>query len=101
MDESVLVGFSETGHRLGETHPRAKLSDHEVELIRELAEGGMSQRLIAEKFEISRGTVADIVSFRRRAAYAVGWRRVKVVVRDRDIVDGSRASLIPEAMNDA
>lgn len=71
-----LVGVDERGNRVGEDHPRAHLSNHEVDLIRDLAEGGMAQRMIAEKFEISRGTVSDIVRFRRRASYPVGFRRV-------------------------
>jgi hypothetical protein len=81
---SKLVGVNAHGHRLGEDHPRAKLTDHEVELIRELAEPSdgsppMSHRMIASKFEISRGTVGDILSCRRRACYAVAWRRVPLL----------------------
>jgi hypothetical protein len=86
-----LVGVDAKGNRLGEDHPRAKLSNEEVELIRELANpsdgaASMPQRLIAEKFEISRGTVADIVTFRRRASYPVGWRRVRVQINGRELV---------------
>lgn len=79
-DETRLVGVGESGHRVGEDHGRAKLTDHEVELIRQLAESGMGHREIAVKFEISRGTVGDIVSFRRRAAYAVRWKRARAYV---------------------
>ena len=81
-----IVGVNARGNRVGEDHPRATMSDHEVELIRQLADDGMPQRLIAEKFEISRGTVGDIVTFRRRAAYAEGWRRVRVVIAGRERV---------------
>ena len=93
-DETRLVGVSETGRRVGEDHPRATLTDHEVELIRQLAEEGMSHRMIAEKFEISRGTVGDIVSFRRRASYPVGWRRVRVVIRGVDIATGDQVVFV-------
>jgi FixJ family two-component response regulator len=75
-----LVGITARGYRVGEGHHRATLTDREVELIRELAEGGMSQRVIAGKFEISRGTVADIVSFRRRASYPEASRRVPMLL---------------------
>jgi hypothetical protein len=89
--ETKLVGVNERGNRVGEDHQSAKLSDEEVELIRELANPSdgaapMAQRLIAEKFEISRGTVSDIVTFRRRASYPVGFRRVKITVGGRDII---------------
>jgi len=98
-DETRLVGVSETGRRVGEDHPRATLTDSEVELIRQLAEGDqdnppMSHREIAKKFEISRGTVGDIVSFRRRAAYPVGWRRVRVVIRGVDIATGDQVVFV-------
>lgn len=75
-EETILVGVDEQGHRVGECHPMARLSDHDVELIRELAEGGMSYRVIAEKFEISKGTVCGIITYRRRYAYAVSSKRV-------------------------
>jgi hypothetical protein len=42
------------GHRRGEKHPRAKLTDHEVDLLIELRESGMSFSLISEKMEVSR-----------------------------------------------
>ena len=56
---------------VGETHHRAKLTDADVDLIHALAEAGLSQRDIARKFDdipggISRSTVRDILSGRRR-----------------------------------
>lgn len=35
----AYVFVNEAGRRVGESHPRAKLTDHEVDLIRQLAEG--------------------------------------------------------------
>lgn len=83
-----VVPVNERGRRIGEGHPRAKLTDHEIDLIRELAEdtidpetgkvvlGGLTQRQIAAKFEVSRGTVGDIISCRRRAQTPSGFRAV-------------------------
>lgn len=51
----------------GESHPHAKLSDHEVEMVRQLREGGMSWSLLSDKFEISQRALRDICSYRRRA----------------------------------
>jgi DNA invertase Pin-like site-specific DNA recombinase len=47
------------GYRRGEQHPRAKLSDDDVRLVRELHEAGLGYRKIASKFEVSRSTIRD------------------------------------------
>ena len=79
---TAIVGVDENGNRVGEDHPRAKLTDHEVELIRELyetrAEWGGSARKIAEKFEVSKSTVVMIANYQRRATTPVGWRTVRL-----------------------
>jgi len=54
--------------RPGQDHPLAKLTNHEVELIRQLAEGGMPQTQIAAKFGISKSQVSKIVHYTIRAA---------------------------------
>lgn len=76
-----MVGVSEKGARVGETHPRAKLSDADVDLIRELHEAGLSYRQIVLKFDedhlqVSKSTVRDIVKCRRRWGLVVAWKRV-------------------------
>lgn len=78
---SRMVGVNEQGCRVGEDHPRATLTNAEVDLIHELrnpTDGAqaLSYGEIARKFEISKGTVFDIVRGRRRVAYATAWRRV-------------------------
>lgn len=54
------------GIKCGEDHPRAKLSNHEVELLRRLHDGGMTQRELAIKFEISPAQVNNLVNYRQR-----------------------------------
>lgn len=44
----------------GESHPAAKLTDHEVHLILELWSDGLPAAVIARKFEISRQHVYRI-----------------------------------------
>jgi len=56
----------EGNFRKGEAHFRARLSDHDVELFRELVEGGMSQREACEKFEISRAHGSRLARYLRR-----------------------------------
>jgi hypothetical protein len=84
--ESRMVGVNDKNYRVGEDHQCAKLSDAEVDLIHELrnpTDGAkpLSFGEIARKFEVSKGTVYDIINFRRRATAAVGYRRVKLSVK--------------------
>lgn len=55
-----LVAVNEHGRRIGETHPGAKVSDHEVELILKLRDAKWGYRRIAKAMEMSRETVRDI-----------------------------------------
>lgn len=49
----------------GENHPNAKLTWHDVELIRELREvHGVKLRDLAAKFEVTLGTISDILRYR-------------------------------------
>lgn len=50
----------------GEGHSKAYLTNHDVDLMRALAESGMYIRDIATKFEIPWSTARDIVSYRTR-----------------------------------
>lgn len=58
------------GLRRGENHPRAKLSNNDIETIFFLSAAGLSHRQIADKFDdeftISKSTVRDILSGRIR-----------------------------------
>lgn len=73
-----LVTTNDRGLRIGESHARAKLTDHEVDLIRELhEEHGMGYRLLATKFEVSKRTIRDICSYRKRAQTVAN---VKVII---------------------
>ncbi len=51
---------------LGENHPRAKLTNEDVEQIRLLAEQGFSVRQIAKKMEISHTQVWRIIRYESR-----------------------------------
>jgi len=54
------------GLRRGEHHPKAKLTDHEVELVRSLRSEGLSFAKIALKMEMGKTTVIDICAYRTR-----------------------------------
>ena len=74
-----VIGINDRGFRVGEDHQNARLTDAEVEQIRELHAEGMSYKRLADKFEIGKSTVADICKCRRRAEVPVGWKTVRVM----------------------
>jgi len=56
-----------TKHHQGEQHFRAKLTDDEVELMRQLYESSpLGYERIASKFNCGASTVRDIVQYRTR-----------------------------------
>lgn len=82
--KTKLVGVNEKGYRIGEDHPQAKLSDADVELIRELHfEHGLSYGEIARKWDegevtITKQTVYLICTYQIRAQVAAAWKRKPV-----------------------
>jgi hypothetical protein len=55
------------GRGSGQRHPKAKLSDREVDLLRTLREvEGWSYGKLATAFEVSKAAVADLCKYRRR-----------------------------------
>jgi DNA-binding NarL/FixJ family response regulator len=72
------VGINERGRRVGESHPKARLTDHEVDLLFELYEQGLTIMEIARKFELRKSTVNDILKGRRRTEHAVRGKTVRI-----------------------
>ena len=59
---------SATGHRIGEQHHRAKLTDADVRLIRTLhADHGLSYSQLSDKFEAPKRTIRAFCAYERRA----------------------------------
>lgn len=71
------IALNENGRRIGESHPRAKLMDHEVTLALELLDAGLSYAVVASKLDVSKSCIAHIATGRRRGQLAA--RRVRVV----------------------
>ena len=87
----TLIPVNARGYRIGEQHHRAKLSAHDVELIHELLDGGMSQRLVAQKFEVSRSSIRDIRNGRNHSQSPDAYRQCpKRPARERDRQHASR-----------
>lgn len=86
------VVVNEHGRRIGESHPRARLTDHEIDLIRDLAEDEVDEATgkvirkklsyseIAKKFEdilsIDSKYVGQIVRCEKRAQIPARMKRV-------------------------
>ena len=63
------IDHNHTSKAHGENHPKAKLSDLDCEMIRELygePGEGLTYQQIADKYECSKSTVRDIVKCRTR-----------------------------------
>lgn len=83
-----LVLVNEAGRRIGQDHHRAKLTDDDINQIFALRELGLSYSKIAGKFDdieggISKATVRDVLTGRRRAQIPFATRKVLVQALER------------------
>lgn len=90
MAKDKLIGVNDEGRRVGESHHRAKLTDEDIELIRQLREllnpdgsHQWSYGSIAKCFETSKGVIHDICSMRRRNQFVAGYKAVRIKRRSR------------------
>jgi hypothetical protein len=71
----VYVAVDEAGLRVGETHPNAKLTDKEVEQIRDLHEiAGWNYSELAEAYSAPKVTIQKICTYQRRASTIARWK---------------------------
>lgn len=97
----MTIAVDEYGNPLGEHHHRAKLSDEDVELIRDIYDEGMeSYASIAHVFGVSRETVRDIVKFRRRATTPAGYRTVEKRATPKSRLEQLLTDEAPDSLRD-
>lgn len=73
------VAVSEAGRVIGEDHPRSKLSNADVEEIRDLLEhGALGTRRIAMDYGVSRALVRAIGDYSRRRQVTLGVRQLVI-----------------------
>jgi DNA invertase Pin-like site-specific DNA recombinase len=78
----VAVAINDKGKRIGEGHHNSKLSDHEVDLMRELREEhGLRTCELMRKFEVSRTLVKRICRYEIRCQTPDRWKVVEVTDR--------------------
>ena len=67
MRDDLGVTRSPLGYRCGESHPKARMTDLQVDEMRRLRrEHGTPLKVLAIQFSVSYWTVAKIVRFERR-----------------------------------
>ena len=74
-----VVAVNEKNQPIGEDHPSAKLTDHEVQLMIEMHEEHVGYRRLAKMFEISRSQVRNICKGIKRSQTPHGWRTVHLL----------------------
>lgn len=71
------IRLNETGQRIGQDHPNAKLTDAEVELVHRLREDGMGIKTIAKTMETPLRTIRTILSGARRCCTVAHWKTIE------------------------
>jgi hypothetical protein len=70
--------LNDAGRPVGESHPLAKLTEADIDLIFYLREQGLSYGQIARKFDaevtVSKSHVRDIIKGRRRGQLPTRWK---------------------------
>lgn len=77
LAKNRVVAVNDRGQRIGEDHPRAVLTDAEVELMLELRAEGHSLSWLGKKFDVAKGTAAKICRGDRRGQTPAGWRSAR------------------------
>lgn len=73
----IQFAINEAGRRIGDSHHRAKLTDHEVEQVLQLHSEGYGYRKLAAMFDISRSNIRHIIKGRCRAQFPAGWKVIR------------------------
>lgn len=93
MVATRMLAVNELGIRVGEDHQRAKLTNAEVDRILWLhEEEEWGYRRLAATFNVSKRTIRDICSYRRRLQHAVDFRRAPALTIE------ERRQLYPDIM---
>jgi DNA-binding NarL/FixJ family response regulator len=74
----LQIALNEHGSRIGESHPRAKFSDRDVEHLFRLVEEGYTSAEIATKLDMSIDTVKKIRCGQRRGQTTAGHKIVHI-----------------------
>ena len=78
--KTIVVGVSDTGHRVAEAHPNhnPRITQVVVDALRELNEEGIGYGCLSIMFGISRGYIAQICRYEKRVSYATRYKTIQV-----------------------
>ena len=78
--KNIVVGVSDTGHRVAEDHPNhnPRITQVVVDALRELNEEGIGYGCLSIMFGISRGYIAQICRYEKRVSYATRYKTIQV-----------------------
>lgn len=81
-----LVATNDRGIRVGEYHQNARLSDAEVDQVRDLHEfAGWTYTQIAVAYGVSKWSISRICRFERRNQIYEFWKKVRVIPGPREV----------------
>jgi len=72
LEQERVVDVDFNRRRIGEGHPAAKLSDEQVQQIRDLRARGLALSAIAAQFNVGKAAVWKVTTGRRRSCEAAG-----------------------------
>lgn len=79
----ICITLGKKGRRCGESHGRAKLTDHDVDLAHSLAQSGMTAPQIARKLGVTRGHIWRVLNGLRHAVTPEQVRTIDLPKRRR------------------
>jgi hypothetical protein len=75
----VVLAVNERGIRIGEDHQNAKLSNEQIDRIRDLHEDhNLTYRQLAAMFSVSFSMIAGVCQYRRRAQTPFGYKTLRI-----------------------
>lgn len=83
MQQKIIkyVATNDRGYRIGQDHHGSKLTDAEVEQIRDLHEfAGWPYRSIAREYGTSKSCIAEICRYEKRCQTVFDWKKVVIVL---------------------
>ncbi len=78
--KSIVVGVSDSGHRVSVDHPNHSkhITPVVVDALRELHEDwGIGYGCLSLMFNISRGYIAQICRYEKRVSYPTRWKTIQ------------------------
>jgi hypothetical protein len=78
-----VIAVNDKGYAIGEDHRNAKLTNEQIDRIRDLHEDhGLKYSQLAEMYGVSKSMIAGICQYRRRAQTPFGWKTLDVEGND-------------------